>query len=181
MEKLNSSGKSYKGSLNNVFINNKTKKCMNMEWDSCDHSITKKEILNSLKQLHNGRTLGTDGLPPNVYKSFWIDIKLLLIESIQHATKTGELSIEQKRGIITLFPTKDKSRYFLKTWKPISLLNTNYKIIAKPIANRLKNVLVLLINNDQTGYLKNRYIGENIRLLQDISFLLSTQRHLQYS
>ncbi len=39
---------------------------------------------------------------------FWIDIKLLLIESIEHATKTGELSIEQKRGIITLLPKKDK-------------------------------------------------------------------------
>ncbi len=63
-----------------------------------------------------------------------------------------------------------------KKWRPISLLNTNYKILAKLIANRLKTVLPLLINNDQTGYLKNRYIGENIRLLQDIIFF-SKQTH----
>ncbi len=130
----------------------------------------KKEILNSLKELHNGKTPGTDGLSPDFYKSFWIYIKLLLIESIEHTTKTGELSIEQKRGIITLLPKKDNSRHFLKHWRPISLLNTDYKIIAKLIADILKHVLPLLINNVQTGYLKNRYIGENIRLLQDISF-----------
>ncbi len=127
-----------------------------MERDSCDHCITEKEILNSLKQLHNGKTPGPDGLPLDFYKYFWIDIKLLLIESIEHATKTGKLYIKQRRGIITLLPKKDKSRHFLKNWRPISLLNTDYKIIAKLIADRLKNVLPLLINNDQTGYLKNR-------------------------
>ncbi len=141
-----------------------------MERDSYDHCITEKTILNSLKQLHNGKTPVTDGLPLDFYKYFWIDIKLLLIESIEHATKIGELSIEQKRGIITLLPKKDKSRHYLKNSRHISLLNNDYKIIAKLIADRFKNVLPLLINNDQTCHLKNRYIGENIRLLQDIFF-----------
>ncbi len=100
-----------------------------MESDSCDHCITEIEILNSLKQLHNCKTPGTDGLPPDFYKTFWIDIKLLLIESIEHETKTGELSIEQKRGNITLLPKEDKSNHFLKNWRPMSLLNADYKII----------------------------------------------------
>ncbi len=63
-------------------------------------------------------------------------------------------------------PPQIKYVIFLK----ISLLNTDYKILAKLIANRLKTVLPLLMNNFQTGYLKNRFIGENIRLLQDIPF-----------
>ncbi len=69
-----------------------------------------------------------------------------------------------------MLPTKNKTCHLLKNWRPISLLNTDYTILAKLIANRLKTVLPLLINNDQTGYLRKRFIGENIRLLQDISF-----------
>ncbi len=38
---------------------------MSMELDSCNHSIIEKAILNSLKQLHNGKILSTDGLPPD--------------------------------------------------------------------------------------------------------------------
>ena len=45
------------------------------------------------------------------------------------------------------------------------MLNCNYKIAAKAIANRLKHVLPKLIDNDQTGFLKGRFIGENIRLI----------------
>ncbi len=49
---------------------------------------------------------GTDGLSSDFYNVFWIDIKHLLIESILYVMKTGELSIEQKRGIISLLPSK---------------------------------------------------------------------------
>ncbi len=75
-----------------------------------------------------------------------------------------ESSLLNKKEVSLLcFIKKDKSRHFLKNLPYISLLNTDYKIIAKLIAKRLKNVLPLLINNDQTDYLKNRYISENIR------------------
>ena len=56
----------------------------------------------------------------------------------------------------------------MKNWRPISLLNTDYKIIAKCIALRLKRVLPSIIHSDQTGFLKGRYIGENIRLALDV-------------
>ena len=48
------------------------------------------------------------------------------------------------------------------------MLNTDYKIATKCIAKRLEKVLPVLINRDQTGYIKNRFIGENIRLISDI-------------
>ena len=48
------------------------------------------------------------------------------------------------------------------------LLNTDYKIAAKAIANRLQNVLPKLINSDQTGFLQGRFIGENIRLIEGL-------------
>ena len=48
------------------------------------------------------------------------------------------------------------------------MLNVDYKILAKILAKRLEKVLPKLINPDQTGYVKGRYIGENIRLIQDL-------------
>ena len=47
-------------------------------------------------------------------------------------------------------------------------MNCDYKIAAKSIANRIKRTLPSVINNDQTGFQKNRFIGENITLLNSI-------------
>ena len=57
---------------------------------------------------------------------------------------------------------------FLKNWRPLSLLNTDYKILAKVLAKRLEVILPLIIDDDQTGYIKSRYIGQNIRTIEDI-------------
>lgn len=78
------------------------------------------------------------------------------------------MSDSQRTGIITCLPKGDKPRQFLKNWRPITLLNTVYKIAAGSIASRLKSVLNKLINNDQTGFIPGRYIGENTRLIYDI-------------
>ena len=59
----------------------------------------------------------------------------------------------------------------LKHWGPISLLNRDYKIATKCIAKLLEIVLPLLIGSNETGYIKGRFIGENIRLISDIMAL----------
>lgn len=65
-----------------------------------------------------------------------------------------------------LYKKNDKT--LLSNWRPISLLNTDYKILAHVLSNRLKTVLNKLINTDQSGYLKGRNISFNIRLIQDV-------------
>ncbi len=81
-------------------------------------------------------TSGSDGLPAYFYKFFWCDIKNLLTQCIIYIMAKGELSIEQKRGIITLLPKKGKNGLYLKHWRAISLLNIDYKVIAKFLATR---------------------------------------------
>ena len=78
------------------------------------------------------------------------------------------MSITQRRVIIKFIPKKDAEPYLIKNWRPMSLLNRDYKIAAKAIANRLRQVLPKLIDNDQTGFLKGRSIEENIRLIDGI-------------
>ena len=120
---------------------------------------------------------GSDGLTPEFYKCFWQEIKDLVVDSLNFANANNGLSIDQRRGIITLLPKPEKDKLLLKNWRPISLLNTDYKIAAKCIATRLKIHLPKLINPDQTGYVKNRFIGQNIRLITDIIHL-TRAKHL---
>ena len=91
-----------------------------------------------------------------------------IVRSINYGYITGELSEYQKFGIITCLPKEDKPRQYLKNWRPITLLNTIYKIASGVIASRLKTVLNKLIKGDQTGFVPGRYIGENTRLIYDI-------------
>ena len=134
----------------------------------CEGALTQKECLEALKKMESEKTPGTDGLPAEFYKVFWKDISSFLISALNYAFVSGCLSVTQRRGVIKLIPKKDAELYFIKNWRPITLLNTDYKIAAKSIANRIKLVLPNLINYDQTGFLKGRFIGENIRLIDSI-------------
>ncbi len=131
--------------------------------------------MSSLKELKNGKTPGTDGIPTEFYKFFWVNIKDLVLDSINHAFTAGQLSLEQKRGIITLIPKKMKNRLYLKNWRPISLLNTDYKLLAKLLACRVRKVLQYLIDSDQTGYISGRFIGQNIRTVDDILYFCENE------
>ena len=134
-------------------------------------NITKEECLRALKKLPNGKTPGLDGITTDFYKFFWTDISLAVLESINYAFDKGMMSNDQRTGIITLSPKKDKCRLSLKNWRPITLLTIDYKIIAKSLALRLEDILPHYIDETQFGYVKDRYIGENIRCVVDINNL----------
>ena len=57
---------------------------------------------------------------------------------------------------------KKGDRQLIKNYRPISITNIDYKIIAKILANRLHTVLPDLISHDQTAYIKGRTISQNI-------------------
>ena len=133
----------------------------------CEGELTIDECENVVKQLKNNKAPGSDGLTAEFYKAFWYDVKDLLITSINEGFVKKELSFTQKRGIITLLYKKgDKTN--LNNWRPISLLNYDYKICTAVLAVRLQKVIGKLINTEQTGYVKGRFIGQNIRLIEDV-------------
>jgi hypothetical protein len=126
------------------------------------------ECEKALKTMANNKTPGSDGFNVEFYKFFWDNIRELVHASYIHAFVSGTLSIEQRRGVISLIPKKDKDVRLLGNWRPISLLNTDYKILTEVLASMLQNALKEIISPDQTGYIKGRNIGENIRLIDDI-------------
>ena len=107
---------------------------------------------------------------------FWTDLKIFILNSLNYGYRTGSLSITQKQGIITCLPKPNKSPFYLKNWRPISLLNVIYKLASSVIAARLKTVLHKLIHEDQKGFISGRFIGENKRQIYDILFETKQQQ-----
>ena len=138
------------------------------EMKSCEGLINEVECTNALKDFNSNKTPGTDGLPAEFYRFFWPDICHDLLASYNYAFQHSTMSISQRRGIISLIPKKGKDKTILENLRPISLLNVDYKILTKVVANRIEKTLPILINPDQTGYVKYRYIGENVRLINDV-------------
>ena len=128
------------------------------------------ELAEALRNMKNLKTPGSDGFTVEFLKFFWVDLNTFILKSLNYAYKTGSLSITQKQGIITCLPKPNKSPFYLKNWRPISLLNVVYKLASSVIASRLKTVLHKTIHEDQKGFIAGRFIRENIHLIYDILF-----------
>jgi len=136
-----------------------------------NENITEHEVYNILCSFSDNKCPGSDGLSKEFYIFFWEDMKELLLQSYEYSLQTGSLSMDQRKGIISLIPKKGKDTLNLSNWRPLTLLNTDYKILAKLFAYRIKTLLPELIHDDQTGFIPGRYIGCNInRILNSINY-----------
>ena len=103
------------------------------------------------------------------------------MESINQAFYTKILGISQRQAVIKLTEKKDCDKPYIKNWRPISLLNTDTKILSKTISKKIKAVLPMLISSQQTAYVKNRFIRGSGRLISaiiEISAWLNIERVL---
>ena len=130
--------------------------------------LTLDECWAALKSMGTGKSPGEDGFTVEFYRCFFDILGNDLLNSLNAAYENGEMSISQRRGVITLIPKENSDPRELSNWRPITLLNVDYKIASKAIASRIEKFLPLLINSNQTGFMKGRYIGQNIRLINDI-------------
>ena len=93
----------------------------------------------------------------------------MLIDSYIFSQDKGQVSQTQQRGITSLIHTgKDLPRDKLTNWRPVILLNIDYKSQAKTIAARLNRVIITLIAEDQCGLIKGRNIATIIRTTDDV-------------
>ena len=129
--------------------------------ESCEGLITAAELKKALDEMELNKSPGLDGLTSNFYKYFWNILGNTLTIVYNYAFEHEPLSVSQRRGVITLiFKKNDRTK--LKNWRPVTLLTTDYKILTKALANRLKNVLPMIIHTDQTACVKGRTINDNV-------------------
>ena len=80
----------------------------------------------------------------------------------------NELTSTMKQGLISLSPKLNKDPLSIDNWRPITLLNVDYKLFAFVYSRRLKSNLGDIINECQTGFMAKRHISNNIRLILDL-------------
>ena len=111
-------------------------------------------MFKSLKSMENNKSPWNDGLSKEFYECFWDEIKKPFLASIHKAFLNEELSTSQKQAMIKLLEKKDKYKTFIKTWGPISVLNTDMKIMNKVLSASIKNLFLFLMSSNQTAYFK---------------------------
>ena len=132
-----------------------------------EEDITIVELSKALLKMSNNKSPGQDGICIEFYKLYWKDIKYDFYGIVRQGLDNHRLAHSSYLAIIKLLYKKG-CRSDIRNWRPISLLNTDFKILSKALAERIKIVLPEIINTDQRGYIKGRYIGENIRLIEDV-------------
>jgi exonuclease III len=114
--------------------------------DLCDEFISAEEIKKTITQLAKGKSPGNDGLTAEFYSKFSSEISPIL-ESLYNNIflRNKEMASTMKEGLITLIYKGKGEREDLKNWRPISLLNIDYKILSRVLTNRVKNGLKKLL------------------------------------
>ena len=136
--------------------------------DVLDKPISLIELHEALKCMRPDTVPGCDGLTVGFYLKFWPVIKEFLFSSYIYAFEQGAMLISQCRGIIKLIPKKGKNPLLVASWRPITLLNVDYKILTKLFSKCLSLFLPNIIHYDQKGFLKHRNIHENILDIQSL-------------
>ena len=131
--------------------------------------ITQTEIREAIQTLNINSALGLDGLTPSFYNSFPLLIPILC-QTFNNSYLQKHLTSSQSRALIKLIPKKHNPTS-VKNWRPISLLNTDYKILSSIISSRLKPILNSTISLEQQCGLPNRQIFNNhLNIRSSINF-----------
>ena len=127
------------------------------------------EIKLATENMENDKSPGIDGIPVEFYKEFYQIVKKDLQKIFNNVLFTLETTpTTWNQTIITLIPKQTENLDSLKYWRPISLLCTDYKILTKILANRLKQIIPEVISLEQNCSIPQRTIFNNLFLIRDL-------------
>ena len=133
-----------------------------------DLPLSMGEIQGSINAIQSGRAAGPDGFPIEFLKTFSDKLLPLLLNMFNDSLSRGTLPQTLTNALITLLLKPGKDANECGSYRPISLLNADYKILAKVLAIRLETVIHQVFSEDQTGFIRNLHSFSNIRRLLNV-------------
>lgn len=129
--------------------------------------FTFEEFSVAVKEMHLDKSAGPDGLNPAFYQNFWNLLGREVFQCCVKWLKEVAFPADLNETTIVLIPKKDKADS-MKDLRPIALCNVLYKIIAKVLSNRLRNLLPGIIAENQSAFVPGRSITDNVLLAFEI-------------
>lgn len=124
-------------------------------------------VKNYIGLLKHNKSPGIDGSISEFYKLFSLELAPFLLQVFSESLSAN--TFPWTLGLITLISKPHKDLLLIDNWRPIFFfLNNDYKILALIFAKRIKVVLASFINEAQSGFMPNRHISDNIRLVLDL-------------
>ena len=131
---------------------------MNM---NLDQQFIGDEVLKALNEMAPLTAPGLDGMLPIFYKTFWHIIGSDVMNVVLTTLNSGHVPGDLNTTFIALI-SKIKEPKKVSDFRPISLCNVVYKLIAKVLVNRLKLVLPYIVSDSQSAFLSGHLIIDNV-------------------
>ena len=151
--------------LQNKILSKIDKKLSREQRLELDKPIGDRELKQAVDSQQKGKSPSGNGLPAEFYQTFWEEIKAPYTQMINHAKIHG-FSEKQNTGLIKLIYKKGDNED-LANYRPITLINSDIKILTKVLANRLKKVLPQIIHYTQTC-VNGRKIDTTLHTVRDL-------------
>lgn len=133
-----------------------------------------------ISKLKFNKSPGSDGLAANFYKHFWNDLREFLLQVFLEAVEIRNIPPTIKQEVIVLITKPGKDTRLVDNIRPITLLNNDDKLMAHIFAMRLKTTLPQVSSTTKSGFMNERSIYDNIRLILDILDQIEDNGHILF-
>lgn len=124
--------------------------------------ISREEISKAISSINKGRSPGEDGFVAELYVKLNREVSKLLHKIFNHMWQGGMTPADFSNGFITLVYKNKGCREEVANYRPISLLNSDFKILAKVMVNRCKGIVEQIIGSDQAYGEPRKDIADSI-------------------
>ncbi len=104
----------------------------------CDGLMTLQECTDYINSMKDNKSPGLDGISVEVDKTYWSSIGPMIVDSLNEGYTRGQLSSTKKQGLILLL-YKEGEPELIENWRPITLVNIDYKILTRVLAKTNAN------------------------------------------
>lgn len=152
-----------------------------VDMQNIQHLFTMAELETAHRKMKTSKAPGNDGITVEFYRKMWPYIKQDLLETINEIVLRNELPLSMTQGIVTLMYKNKGPRENIKSYRPLSMLNVDYKYMTSMITARLEIPMAKLTKTDQ-GCIKSRLIEDQLITLQNVyDYAAETGNKIMYN